>query len=159
MSHSIDVSLPDSRSVRVTRRFDAPARLVFDCHTKPELVKRWLTGPDGWSMPVCEIDLRVGGTYRYTWRNDADGSEFSATGVWKEIAAPGRLVHVERMEGFDGECLCTWTAEEEGGATVMTMTMEFPSEEARDGAVKTGMTDGMGASYDRLDAVLTEKAA
>jgi uncharacterized protein YndB with AHSA1/START domain len=103
MSHSVDVSLPDSRSVRVTRRFDAPARLVFDCHTKPELVKRWLTGPDGWSMPVCEIDLRVGGTYRYTWRNDADGSEFSATGVWKEIVAPARLVHTERMEGFDGE--------------------------------------------------------
>ncbi len=157
MSHGLEVTLPDARSVRVIRRFDAPAPLVFDCHTRPELVKRWLTGPDGWSMPVCEIDLRVGGGYRYTWRNDADGAQFSATGVWKEIVAPTRLVHSERMEGFDGESLCTWTAEEKDGVTVMTMTMAFPSEEARDGAVKTGMTDGMGMSYDRLDAVLAEE--
>ncbi|MGH9367901.1 MAG: SRPBCC domain-containing protein, partial [Thermoanaerobaculia bacterium] len=71
----LKVTAPTEREIVMTRVFDAPRELVFDAHTKPELVKRWLLGPDGWSMPVCEIDLRVGGKYRYLWRCDRDGTE------------------------------------------------------------------------------------
>ena len=157
MPHKLEVALPSPREVKVVRTFDAPARLVFDCHTKPELVRRWLTGTEGWSMPVCEIDLRVGGAFRYVWRNDTSGFEFGARGIWKEIVAPTRIVHTEHMDGFDGELLCTYTVTEAGGRTTMSITMLFASEAARDGAVKTGMTDGMGQSYDRLDELMKEE--
>lgn len=156
MSHAVAVSTPSAREVTVSRVFDAPAQLVFDCHTQPQLVRRWLLGPPGWSMPVCEIDLRVGGTYRYRWRNDADGFEFGSTGVYKEIQAPTRIVFVEKMEGFDGESVCTSTFVETGGRTTMTITMQFASEAARDQAMATGMTDGMGSSYGALDTLLAD---
>lgn len=106
-----------------------------------------------------DINFRVGGTYRYVWRNDENGFEFVASGVWKEIDAPKRIVHTEKMDGFDGESLCTYTLTGAGGRTTLSLTMEFDSEAARDGAVKSGMTDGMAQSYDRLDAVLTETAS
>lgn len=156
MPHAVAVSTPSPREVVVSRVFDAPVQLVFDCHTQPQLVRRWLLGPPGWSMPVCEIDLRVGGGYRYRWRNDADGMEFGATGTYTEIDAPNRIVMIERMEGFDGESLCTTTFVEVDGRTTMTISMQFPSEAARDQAVATGMADGMGASYSMLDGVLAD---
>jgi uncharacterized protein YndB with AHSA1/START domain len=158
MPTPVEVTTPSPRAITVKRTFDAPARLVFDCHTKPDLVRRWATGPDGWTMSSCDIDFRVGGTYRYVWRNDENGFEFGAGGVWKEIDAPNRIVHTEKMDGFDGESLCTYALTEAGGRTTLTLTMEFDSEAARDGAVKSGMTDGMAQSYDRLDAVLREAA-
>jgi uncharacterized protein YndB with AHSA1/START domain len=157
MPRPLDVTTPSPTEIRVVRSFDAPARLVFDCHTKPDLVRRWLTGTEGWSMPVCEIDLRVGGAFRYVWRNDTSGFEFSARGIWKEIVAPTRIVHTEYMDGFDGELLCTYSVTEGGARTTLTVTMQFASEAARDGALATGMTDGMGQSYDRLDALMQEK--
>lgn len=156
MPHAVAVSTPSPREVVVSRVFDAPVQLVFDCHTQPQLVRRWLLGPPGWSMPVCEIDLRVGGGYRYRWRNDVDGMEFGATGTYTEIDAPHRIVMIERMEGFDGESLCTTTFVEVDGRTTMTISMQFPSEAARDQAVATGMADGMGASYSMLDGVLAD---
>ncbi|GAM98477.1 glutathione S-transferase-related transmembrane protein [alpha proteobacterium U9-1i] len=149
----LKVELPSDREVRVTRAFAAPAQLVWDAHTKPELVKRWMLGPDGWSMPVCEIDLRVGGAYRYRWRNDADGSEFGSSGIHKEVVTPTRIVTTERMEGFQGEAMNTMVLHEAGGKTVLTLTMDFGSKEARDGAVATGMTDGMELGYQRLDTM------
>jgi len=83
------------RELLMTRDFDAPRRLVCDAFTKPELVKQWLLGPPGWTMPVCEIDLRVGGVYRYVWRRDSDGTKMGMGGVYREIAAPERLVSTE----------------------------------------------------------------
>lgn len=157
MRHSAEVTTPSDREVSVSRLFDAPRDLLFDCHTKPELVRRWLLGPDGWSMPVCEIDLRVGGSYRYVWRNDADGREFGMGGVYQEIAAPGRIVHTERFE--DDESLCTLTLVEEGGRTRITQIMQFASQAVRDAALATGMTDGMGASFDRLEGMLEQQDA
>jgi len=160
MPHRIDVTTPSDREIRVTREFDAPRDLIFACHTDPELVQRWLLGPPGWSMPVCEIDLRVGGRYRYVWRSDADGSEFSFYGEYREIASPERLVHSEWMAGAEeaGESLCTLVLTEADGRTTLTQTMRFSTVEAFDQALQSGMTDGMGMSYDRLEQMMEEQA-
>ncbi len=89
---SFKVSTPSDREIQVTRDFDAPRRLVFDAFTKPELVRRWLLGPPGWTMPLCEIDLRVGGDYRYVWRFEKDGSHMAVGGVFREVIPLERLV-------------------------------------------------------------------
>jgi uncharacterized protein YndB with AHSA1/START domain len=163
---SLEVSTPGDRDVVVARWFDAPRTLVWDCHTKPELVRRWMLGPDGWSMPVCEMDVRVGGKYRWRWRSDADGAEFGFFGEFREVDAPAKLVHTEHFDpgsipqnSFPEEGAALITAEfaESGGRTLLTTTMRFASKEARDGAVATGMTDGMEIGYKRLDAMFAER--
>jgi uncharacterized protein YndB with AHSA1/START domain len=159
MAKPVTVTTPSDREVRVVREFDAPAKLIWDCHTQPDLIRRWMLGPPGWSMPVCEVDLSVGGAYRYRWRNDADGKEFGSGGEHREISPYQRLVTVERMEGFDGESVNTITFDEHDGATTMTITMRFPNKEARDGAMQTGMSDGMAQSYDRIDDIVAEQTA
>src|ERR1700682_6552198 len=136
------------REIVMTRVFNAPRKLVFDAFTKPELVKQWLLGPPGWSMPVCEIDLRVGGRYRYVWRNDDKGAEFGVRGDYREIDAPKRIVHNEQMDGVDGDALCTLTLSESGGRTTLSYNLLFESKEKRDRALESGMTDGMAASFD-----------
>jgi uncharacterized protein YndB with AHSA1/START domain len=162
MPHELEVSTPNDRDVVVTRLFDAPPRLVYECHTVPELVQRWMLGPPGWTMPVCEIDLRVGGSYRYVWRSEADGSEFGFRGDFLEIEAPRRLVHSERLDGEEpsegGDSICTLLLAEEGGRTRLTYTMRYPTKEIRDQVLATGMTDGMAFGYDRLDEVMRERA-
>ena len=157
MAPALDVTTPSERELRVTRTFDAPPELVFEFHTKPEYVKRWLLGPPGWSMPICEIDLRTGGRYRYVWHNDADGSEFGVQGEFKEISSPHQLVHTEMMDGTPGEALCTSTFERSGNGTLFTMTMRFDSREARDNALESGMTHGMSMSYDRMQEIVNER--
>ena len=148
----VSVSTPSDREIRVTRIFDAPRALVFECHTKPELLQQWLLGPPGWTMPGCEVDFRVGGKYLYTWRNEADGSEFSIGGVHEEIVPPERIVTLESFMG--DEALNTLTFDEQNGRTTMVLTMQFENREKRDQAMKTGMTYGMAFGYDRLDQVL-----
>ena len=138
MPATVVVTTPSDREICVTRTFDAPAQLIFDYHTKAEHVQKWLLGPPGWSMPVCEIDLRVGGRYRYVWRSDENGTEFGVRGEYREIAAPERIVHTETMDGMDGEVLCTQTLVESGARTTMSLTMVFASKEARDGALESG---------------------
>ena len=159
MPKPVDVSTPSDREIRVARTFDAPAKLVWDCHTKPELIRRWMLGPPGWSMPVCEVDLSVGGAYRYRWRSDADGTEFGSSGIHTEIVPFEKIVTTERMEGFDGEAVNTLVFEEKDGRTTATITMLFASKEARDGALQSGMSDGMAMGYDRMDDILVELAA
>lgn len=158
---TIMVTTPNDLEVVTVRAFAAPRTLVFEAHTKPELVKRWLLGPPGWTMPVCEIDLRVGGKLRYVWKTEGDGSSFGMTGVFKEIVVPERLVHTEFFSDnwTGGEALITTTFTEKGGKTTVTITMRFASKEARDGAVATGMTDGMESSYQMLEEVLKSTAA
>lgn len=156
MPSSLEVTMPSDREIRVTRTFDAPPELVFECHTKPEKVQKWLLGPPGWSMPVCDIDLKVGGRYRYVWRSDTDATEFGVQGEFREIAAPNRLVSVDSMDGMPGETQGTTTFEALGtGRTRFTLTMRFDSKEARDAALETGMTSGMSMSYDRLEEIFT----
>jgi uncharacterized protein YndB with AHSA1/START domain len=97
MSNALNVTTLSDREILIARAFDAPRSLVFDCMSKPELVKRWLLGPPGWTMPVCEIDFRVGGRYRYVWRH-SDGNEMGMGGVYREIVRPERIVHTERFD-------------------------------------------------------------
>jgi len=158
------VGLPSDHEVKVTRRFDAPRALVYEAYTNPALLPRWLLGPPGWTMPVCEMDVRVGGKYRWRWRSDEGGEEFGFYGEFLEVSPPARLVHVEYYDPGDlgddmGDgAVITVTFEERGGVTTLTSRMEFKSKEARDAALSTGMTDGMEMSYRRLDEVLAEPA-
>lgn len=144
------------REIVITRVFDAPRKLVFDAFTKPELVKQWLLGPDGWSMPVCEIDLKVGGKYRYVWRRDKDGTEMGMGGGYREIVAPERVVATEKFDQswYPGEAVGTFVLVEQGGKTTLTQTILYESREARDGVLKSGMEKGVVASYDRLAKLL-----
>ena len=158
------VDLPNDLEVVVTRTFAAPRTLVFDAWTKPELVSRWLLGPPGWTMPVCEMDLRVGGKFRWRWRNE-HGAEFGFTGEFREVVRPSRIVHTEIYDPGDvggtmgGEALITATLTETKGVTTHTTTIRYQSKADRDAALKTGMTDGMELSYQNLDALLAETVA
>lgn len=160
-SRVLEVTTPTDREIAMTRVFDAPRRLVFDAHTKPELVKRWLLGPDGWSMPVCKIDLRIGGKYRYVWRRDKDGMQMGIGGVYREIMAPERLVQTERFDEawYPGEAVDTLVLTEQGDKTTLTQTMLYESSGARDAVLKSGMERGVAASYDRLAELLVLQGA
>ena len=148
------------REIIMTHVFDAPRELVFDALTKPDLVKRWLLGPPGWSMPVCEIDLKVGGTYRYVWRNE-DGREMGMGGKYIEIVRPERIVHTELFDEawYEGESLNTSIVSEKAGSTTLTVTMRYGSRKTRDGVFESGMESGVATSYDRLDEILASMAA
>jgi uncharacterized protein YndB with AHSA1/START domain len=155
MPFAVEVTTPSECEIRVTRRFDAPPDLVYRCHTKPELVQKWLLGPPGWTMPVCELDLRVGGNY--LWRKEDGSHEFGVRGEFREIVVPSRIVNVEAMDGVAGTALCTTTFEPSGAGTLFTITLQFESKELRDLALESGMTGGMSMSYDRLDDVIREE--
>jgi uncharacterized protein YndB with AHSA1/START domain len=153
---TLKVTTKGDREIVMTRDFNAPRRLVFDAFTKPELVKQWLLGPPGWSMPVCEIDLKVGGAYRYVWRRDSDGSEMGMGGVYREIVLQERIVSTEVFDKpwYPGEAVGTLVLAERGGKTTVTQTVLYQSREARDGILKSGMESGVAASYDRLAQLL-----
>jgi uncharacterized protein YndB with AHSA1/START domain len=140
-------------TIIMKRVFEAPRWLVFEAWTKPEHLTRWMLGPSGWTMPVCEIDLRPGGAWHFVWRH-SDGSEMEMRGVYREVAAPERLVSTESWGGDWPETLNTLVLAEEGGKTTMTLTILYPSAEARDAALKTGMTDGVSKSFERLAELL-----
>jgi uncharacterized protein YndB with AHSA1/START domain len=157
--HTSTVTLPNDRDVVVVRAFNAPRALVFDAWTKPALVQRWMLGPPGWTMPVCEMDVRPGGKFNWRWRSDENGAEFGFSGEFREVERPSRIVHVERFDPGDvggemGEAVVTSVLTEKGGVTTMTMTIRYESQAVRDAALKTGMTDGMEMSYQKLDALL-----
>jgi uncharacterized protein YndB with AHSA1/START domain len=143
------------REIVMTRVFEAPRALVFDAFTKPELVKRWLLGPEGWSMPVCEIDLRVGGSYRYVWRH-VSGNEMGMGGVFREIVPPERIVSTEKFDEswYPGEAVGTVVLTEQGGRTTLTQTVTYQSGEAREAVLKSPMESGVAAGYDRLAELL-----
>jgi uncharacterized protein YndB with AHSA1/START domain len=160
---ALKVTTPTDREIVLTRAFDAPRRLVFEAMTRSELVRRWLLGPPGWSMVVCEIDLKVGGKFRYVWRN-ADGTEMGMHGVFREIIPPERVVQTESFDfGCDaqsGEAVGTAVLTEQAGRTTLTTTILYPSKEARDATIASGMEHGVAASYSRLEElVVTEKVS
>lgn len=159
------VSLPSDTEVRVTRDFAAPRKLVWQAHTQPELVRRWMLGPPGWSMPVCEMDVREGGKYRWRWKSDESDAEFGFFGEFTEVNAPARLGHLEYydpgnmpvdMDTTKPAVITTSFTERDGITTLVTL-MDFGSKEARDMAVSTGMTDGMEMGYERLDKLFVEQ--
>ncbi len=159
-----NVTLPDETSVCVTRTFQAPRALVYKAFTTPTLVQRWLLGPPGWSMPVCEMDVRAGGKYRWRWRNDDDQSEFGFHGEYVTVDAPSTIVHSETFDpgtlgGDMGEpAMVTLTLNDSNGVTTMTVVIDYGSQESRDAAMATGMTDGMETSYKLLDQLLETEA-
>ena len=157
--HKSAVTLPNDRDVVVVRAFNAPRALVFDAWTKPALVQRWMLGPPGWTMPVCDMDVRPGGKFNWRWRSEENGAEFGFSGEFREVERPSRIVHVERFDPGDvggemGEAVVTSVLTEKGGVTTMTMTIRYESKAVRDAALKTGMTDGMEMSYQKLDELL-----
>jgi len=151
----LQITTPSDREIAMTRVFDAPRSLVFDAWTKPELLKRWLGVRAGWSMPVCEVDLRVGGKYRYLWRGPT-GAEMGMRGVYRKIVRPERLVATEVFDEpwYPGEAVDTMVFVERGGQTTLTTTVLYASKEARDGVLKTPMATGVAEGYDMLDALL-----
>jgi uncharacterized protein YndB with AHSA1/START domain len=147
------ITTPSDREVVMARTFEAPRTLVWDAYTKPEHVQRWLLGPEGWTMPICEIDLRPGGEWHFLWRRP-DGDELEMRGVYREIVPPERLVNTESWGGEWPETENTVQLFEENGATTVTTTILYPSREARDAAIATGMADGAERSYGLLDEYL-----
>ena len=147
---------PDRPAIIMTRTFNAPRTLVFEALTKPEHITQWLLGPPGWSMPVCDVDLRVGGAYRWVWRNVTTGREMGAGGIFREILPPERLSHTERFDEawYPGEALVTTVLTETAGKTLFTATLLYESNDARDTVLRSPMESGVSASYDRLEAHL-----
>lgn len=149
---TLQVTTPTEREIVLTRVFDAPRRMVFDAFTKPELLKRWF-GPRGWSLVVCEVDFKVGGGFRFVLRGP-DGTDMGMRGIYREIAAPERSVHVESFDDYPGEALVTTVLVEQGGKTTLTATVLYPSQEIRDAVIKSGMEHGAAESYDKLAELL-----
>jgi uncharacterized protein YndB with AHSA1/START domain len=159
LTPTVTVTLPSDRQITMTRWFDALRHVVFRAMTTPTLVKRWLLGPPGWSMPVCEIDLRVGGNFRYVWHQDSTGITMGLRGIYREIEAPARIAHNETFDEpwFSGGCRCVQVLDETDSQTLLTTTLTYDSRAVRDGVLKSNMTKGVSASYDLLDNVLTEE--
>jgi uncharacterized protein YndB with AHSA1/START domain len=162
MPNTLKVTTPTDLEIVMTRTFNAPRTLVWEAMSKPELIKQWLFGPPGWSMTTCEDDLRVGGSFRWAW-SGPDGTAMAMHGVYREVIPPA---HIARTEIFDfgcdaqgGEQLSTIHLDEVADQTNLTLTVLFDSKEARDGALASGMEHGVAAGYDRLEEILTSKAA
>lgn len=156
-TRKLTLATDGERTLVIERSFNAPREMVFDAYTIPALVRRWLLGPPGWTMPVCEIDLRVGGKFRYVWAN-ADGREMGMGGTFTEVVRPERLANREIFDEdwTGGETLGTMVLTERDGVTHMRHTVIYSSEEAMKGAMQTGMAEGLEAGYQRLDEIFAE---
>jgi uncharacterized protein YndB with AHSA1/START domain len=141
--------------VIVTRRFAAPPEAVYRAHTDPTIVQKWMLGPEGWTMPVCQSDLRPGGKIRYEWKHPNKGG-FYLTGEFVELKPYSRIVHVERMHLPDPtpDNHIETTFEPDGSGTLMTMRMTLPDAQTRAAMLATGMQHGMEASYVRMESMI-----
>lgn len=156
---TLDVSLPSDTEIRMTRVFNAPRQLVFDAYTKPELLTRWMGRHNGSTMPVCEVDLRTGGEFRYVWRNPA-GWEMGMGGTFLEVKPPQRLVVAEKFDQpwYEGSCVGTVEFHEKDGKTTLTITLRYDTQSARDGVLKSPMASGMEMGFTEM-AKLVEMLA
>ena len=156
----LQVTTPSDREIAMTRVFDAPRNLVFDAFTKPELLKRWLGVRGGWTLALCEVDLKVGGAYRYVWRGPK-GQEMGMGGVFREVVRPERVVCTEKFDEswYEGDAVDTMTFVERNGKTTATTTVLYASKAARDGVLKSPMDKGVAEGYDKLDEVLAAMSA
>ena len=158
--NNLKVEAEGERTIRMTRSFNAVRTAVFDAWTKPELLRRWLLGPgDHWSMPICDVDLRVGGTYRFVWRNAKDGKEMGLSGEYVEIVSPSRIVATEKFDEswYPGGAVVATDFLEREGITTLTQRITYDSPAARDGVLRSPMEGGVRMSYDRLEELLTRK--
>lgn len=149
------LTTPSDREIAMTRVFHAPRHLVFEAYTNPELVKQWLGVFGGWSLDVCEIDLRAGGKYRYVW-NNTNGSSMAMGGEYRKVARPDLIVATEKFDDpwYEGEAIDTTTFVEKDGKTTLTTTTLYASKEIRDNVLKSPMEHGVAASYDKLEELL-----
>jgi uncharacterized protein YndB with AHSA1/START domain len=158
---SLQITPSGDREILISREFAAPRRLVFEAMTRPELLKRWLWGPDGWEMTVCESDAKSGGKFVHVWRH-ADGNEMKMSGVYREVVPHEKIVRTESFEfgcnAQEGEQLASMILTEDGERTKLRLTVHYPSREARDATIASGMERGLAASYGRLHELLTEPA-
>lgn len=160
--HTLKVTPQGDRDVVMTRDFDAPRAFVFDALTKPEHLRRWLLGPDGWELITCDIDLRVGGRFRYVWRKHGDAStDMGMSGVYRAVEPPARIVSTELFDQdwTGGEAVSTVVLTEKQGRTTLVNTVTYASREARDAVLKSGMESGVAVSYDRLDGIVAAMEA
>ncbi len=149
---TLKITTPGDREIVMTRVFDAPRTLVYDAFSKPELLKRWF-GPRGWSLEVCDVDLRIGGGFRFVLRGP-EGQQMGMRGVYMELAPPVRSVHIESFDDYPGESVVTAEFHEQDGKTTLTATVLYPSREVRDIVLQTGMEHGAAESYDKLAELL-----
>lgn len=157
-SEGAQVTLPNERTVEVKRAFRAPRARVYEAYTKPELLRKWLLGPDGWTMPVCDMDVRKGGKYRWEWLSEDGQQRFGFHGEFLEVDPPALLRHTEYfdpgsmgVEMNNEHADVTVRFDEEGGITTLTTLIVYASQADRDMALGTGMTDGMETSYQRME--------
>lgn len=151
----LQITTPSDREIAMSRVFHAPRALVYEAYTKPELLKQWLGAQNNWSMAVCEIDLRVGGAYRYVWRGP-DRAEMGMGGVFREIVKNQRIVATEKFDDawYPGGAVDTVTFVERDGKTTLTITVRYDSKEARDAVLQSPMESGVAAGFDKLEEVL-----
>ena len=156
---ALELTTPSPTEIRFVRAFKAPAQLVFDAYTIPAMIRRWLLGPEGWTMPVCEVDLRPGGRFRYVWKQAASGMEMAMGGTYVDIDAPRLITHTERFDEdwTGGETEVRQDFSETDGVTTVTQVVRYASEAARDGALRTPMAEGMEAGFARLEALLANQ--
>jgi uncharacterized protein YndB with AHSA1/START domain len=156
----LQVTTPSDREIAMTRVFNAPRSMVFEALTKPELIKRWLGVFGGWKWVVCEVDLKVGGAYRYVWQG-ANGEKLAMGGIYREIVRPERIVATEKFDElwYSGDAVDTTVLVEKNGQTTMTTTVLYESKEVRDGVLKSPMEGGVSRSYDKLAELLASRLA
>jgi uncharacterized protein YndB with AHSA1/START domain len=149
---TLQLSVPTDGEIVLTRVFDAPRDLVFDAFTQPELLKRWF-GPRGWSLDVCDVDLKVGGGFRFLMRGP-DGKHVGMRGTWREIRAPERTVHTESFDDDPGESEVSAVFTEHEGKTTLRATVRYATKEVRDIVLESGIEHGAAESYDKLAELL-----
>jgi uncharacterized protein YndB with AHSA1/START domain len=157
----VSVVAQGDRELVISREFRATRDLVFRAHTECKYLKRWLFGPDGWALDVCEIDLKVGGKYRWVWRKEAENIDMGAGGEYREIVPNELIVATEQFDDpwYEGEAISTVEFSETDGVTLLTNTMRYSSKEARDGVLASPMAEGMELGYGRLDKMFSEMSA
>ncbi len=151
---SVTVTLPSDLEIAMSREFEAPRQLVFDAYTRPDILTRWLGVRNGWVFAVCDVDLRVGGAYRWVWRKN--GKDLAVGGRYLEIDPPSRLVCTERFDDpwYEGEAVVTVTFVERNGRTTLTIMTKSPSKQVRDSVLQSGAMKGVGESFDNLAVVV-----
>jgi uncharacterized protein YndB with AHSA1/START domain len=153
----LKITAQGDRELVMTRSFNASPKLVFDAYTKPELIKRWLGARNGWSFAVCEVDLRVGGKYRWVWEKTDKSMSMGMGGVYREIERAHKLVCTEKFDDpwYPGEAMVTVTFIENSGRTTLSQTMLYESKAARDAVLESPMEEGVAESYNQLEELLT----
>jgi uncharacterized protein YndB with AHSA1/START domain len=157
---AMTLDTPGDREIALSRTFDAPRQMVFEAYTRPELLKCWLGVHSGWTLAVCEIDLRVGGSYRYVWRGPG-GVEMGMRGVYREIVPGERIVATEVFDQswYEGEAVGTVTFDERDGRTTLTLSVRYGSKEIRDAVLQSPMEQGVAAGFEKLAQVLADRSA